>query len=152
MKKDFVRDYATEAFRTYAAMGNPTYEDAKKAIYQNALDERNFKNPEIASLAAEKAVTEFTPLLLDILAVEKTLEMLESGGKTNIASAVRDVYFTRPAMPLRRGDVSSRVRRFCLLNFVSERNVYSWLKEARLLFAAVRGLRTPPCEKNKSLQ
>lgn len=149
MKKDFTRDYATEAFRMYAAMNKPTYKEAAKMIYDKALKECEFQNPELANLAAESAVTKATPTLLDIMAVEKTISILQSGNKSHIAKAVSDVYFTQPTLPLRRGDISARVRRHSLEAFSSERNIYLWLKEARLLFAALRGLRISEADEAK---
>lgn len=149
MKKDFTRDYATEAFRLYAAMGKPSYEEATKQIYEAALNDCEFKDPEIANISAEAAVNNATPLLLDILAVEKTIDILERGNKTHIARAISDVYFVQPEQPLRRGDITARVRRYSLTAFSSERNVYLWLKEARLLFAAVRGLRIAEADAHK---
>ncbi len=149
MKKDFTRDYAIEAFRLYAAMGKPTYDEAKEKIYKKALNDCEFKDPETANLAAEGAVNKETPLLLDILAVQSTLEMLCRGNKGHIARAVAEVYFVQPEQPLRRGDITMRVRRHSLTAFASERNVYLWLKEARLLFAATRGLRISEADVNK---
>lgn len=141
MKKDFTRDYVTEAFRLYAAMGKPTYEEAQKRVYEIELSKRSDIDPSIAVVQAEKAVKNNTPLLLDILAVDKTIELLERGEKGHIVAAVKAVYFTEPAAPLRRGDISKRVRYHALSCPTDERTVYRWLKEARLLCAAVRGLR-----------
>ena len=107
MKKDFTRDYATEAFRLYAAMGKLSYEEATKQIYEAALNDCEFKDPEIANISAEAAVNNATPLLLDILAVEKTIDILERGNKTHIARAISDVYFVQPEQPLRRGDIKN---------------------------------------------
>ena len=39
MKKDHIRDYATEAFRYYAFLGKPHKEDLEKKYYQEALEE-----------------------------------------------------------------------------------------------------------------
>ena len=140
VKKDFTRDYATEAFRLYAAMGKLSVKDIEK----NSEDEANRESgaqPEVAYFIKKNKTEKMTPLLLDIMAVEKTIEILEVGGKIHIVRAVADVYFVQPAQPLRRGDITMRVRRHSLTAFVSERNVYLWLKQARLLFASLRGLR-----------
>ncbi|MDR1001690.1 MAG: hypothetical protein LBL82_00245 [Oscillospiraceae bacterium] len=118
MKKDFTRDYTTEIFRLYAQQGCPTYEQAK--IYAE-------NNP---------------PLLLDILAAQKTIELLERGEKSHIVTALREVYFKYPSQPLRAGDISSRVCSYALSVPTDERTVYRWLHEARLLCASLRGLRT----------
>lgn len=149
MKKDFTRDYATEAFRLYAAMGKPTYDAARNAIYEAEVEKRSSFDPATAISQAEIAVEKQTPLLLDIMAVEKTMELLERGGKPHIVEAVSAVYFTYPLQPLRKGDISGRVRRYSLSCPTDERAVYRWLKEARLLCAAVRGLRITDADEKK---
>ena len=141
MKKDFTRDYVTEAFRLYAAMGKPTYEEAQKKVYEIELSKRSDVDPSIAVTQAETAVNNSMPLLLDIMAVQKTIELLERGNKQHIVSAVKDIYFLYPLQTLRRGDISDRVHRFAITFPVSEKQVYVWLKEARLFCAAIRGLR-----------
>lgn len=149
MKKDFTRDYATEAFRLYAAMGKPTYEQARAAVYEAELLKRNSLNPAIAVEQAEIAVGKKEAMLLDILAVDKTIEILERGEKPHIVAAIKEVYFTYPLQPLRKGDISGRVRHYSLLCPTDERTVYRWLKEARLLCAAVRGLRITDADEKK---
>lgn len=149
MKKDFTRDYVTEAFRLYAAMGKPTYEAARKNLYEAELAKRNLSDPETAVLQAEIATEKQEPMLLDILAVDKTIELLERGEKTYIANALKEVYFVQPLTPLRKGDITARVRRFALLCPTDERTVYRWLKEARLLCAAIRGLRIAGADEKK---
>ena len=141
MKKDFTRDYVTEAFRVYAAMGKPTYEEAQRKVYEIELSKCSDIDPSIAVVQAEKAIKNNMPLLLDILAVDKTIELLEHGEKGYIVAAIKAVYFTEPVAPLRRGDISKRVHYYALTCPTDERTVYRWLREARLLCAAVRGLR-----------
>lgn len=141
MKKDFTRDYATEAFRLYAAMGKPTYEQARAAIYEAELLKRNSFDPATAIQQAETAVEKNTPYLLDMLAVNKTMELLSQGKKEYIVAAVKAVYFAYPQHQLHKGDISDRVRQFSLTCPTDERTAYRWLKEACLLCAAVRGLR-----------
>ena len=141
MKKDFTRDYTTATFRLYAAMGQPTYEQARRCIYETELIKHSEDDPSIAIAQAEVAVNNNVPLLLDIMAAEKSIELLERGKKGYIVAAVKAVYFTEPAAPLRRGDISKRVRYYTLSCHTDERTVYRWLKEARLLCAAMRGLR-----------
>lgn len=141
MIKDPTRDYITAAFRLYASLGCPTYEQLRADIYADKLKRCELLNPEIAVKQAELAVTEQEPMLLDVLAVERTLELLSRGEKQQVAAAVKAVYFPDPTLPLRRGDISARVSNFSLTFPAEERTVYRWLKEARLLCAAVRGLR-----------
>lgn len=149
MKKDFTRDYVTEAFRLYAAMGMPTYEQARADIYESALLKNNLCDPQAAVAKAELAAAKKEPLLLDLLAVDKTINLLERGEKHYIVSAVKEIYFTSPQQPLRKGDISWRVRKFSLQCPTDERTVYRWLREARLLCAAIRGLRISEADENK---
>lgn len=141
MKKDFTRDYTTEIFRAYAAAGMPTYEEARERVYKTELAKRDSVDVATAIAQAEIATEKRTPYLLDIMAAEKTLELLERGNKTAAVQAVKAVYCANPLQPLRRGDISNRVQRFALEYPAETRSVYRWLKEARLLCAAIRGLR-----------
>ena len=141
MKKDFTRDYVTEIFRAYAAAGMPTYDNERERIYQEELTRRAAMDAETAVIQAEIATEARTPYLLDILAAEKTMELLERGNKAVVVRAVKEIYCAYPTRPLRRGDLTDRVRRFSLLCPADTSTVYRWLKEARLLCAAVRGLR-----------
>lgn len=141
MKKDFTRDYVTEIFRVWAATGMLTYDEMRERVYNAELAKRSFMDVETAIVQAEIATRKRTPFLLDIMAAEKTMELLEHGGKTVIVRAVKEVYCAHPTRPLRRGDITDRVRHYSLLCPADTSTVYRWLKEARLLCAAVRGLR-----------
>lgn len=141
MQKDFTRDYVTAAFRFYAQCGQPTYEQAREIIYQAEIEKRSEIDPALAVAQAEAVVAKQTPALLDLLAVGETIALLERGGKPHIMAAVRAVYLANPSEEFRRGDIIGRVRRFALEYPADERSVYRWLKEARLLCAAIRGLR-----------
>lgn len=143
MKKEPTRDYVTEIFRTWAEAGMPTYEEARERIYEEALRAYSHTDAATAAAQAELAAKKRTPLLLDILAAETTMELLEKSGKDMIARAVKEVYFVCPSKPPRRGEIVERVRRFSVTCPADTRTVYRWLKEARLLCAAVRGLRVP---------
>ena len=141
MKKDHIRDYATEAFRFYARMGCPTYKQAEEAIRQEAYDKYELSEPQYIIKRADVAVAQKAPELADIAAVEETLRLLEYGGEGHIAKVVREVYFHMPGQPLERGDIEARVNRLSLHMPAGERSIYRWLKKARQLFAAVRRLR-----------
>lgn len=116
MKKDHIRDYATEAFRFYARMGCPTYKQAE-------------------------AMIKSSPELADVAAVIETLEQFERGEKTYIAKAVKAVYFVKPDKPLESGDIEARVIRHSLHAPAAESSVYRWLRLAREIFAENRSLR-----------
>mgnify|MGYP000882744069 CR=1 FL=1 len=151
MKKDVTRDYTTEVFRTYAAAGAPSYAAARMSVYETELLKRRELEPSLAIEQAEIATEKQTPYLLDIMAAHKTFELLERGGKAHIIAAVKAVYFVCPRQPLRRGDTTERVRRFAVACPTDERTVYRWLKEARLLCAAIRGLRITEADMGKYL-
>ncbi len=138
MKKDSTRDYVTEIFRKYAAAGYPTYEQEAEKIAKTAS--ANITSPEKAIMIGERALTQKASYLADILAAEKTFEILSKGNKYIAVKAVKAVYGVQPLMPLHRGDITNRVKRFALLCPADTATVYRWLKEARLLCAALRGL------------
>lgn len=142
MRKDITRDYVTEAFRLYARLGKPTYEQARQRVYDEQLDRFSSKlPPEKAVEYTEKALDKHTPFLLDIMAVNKTIELLEQGKKEHIIKAIESIYFIYPEQQIYKGEISGRVRHFACRYMADERTIYRWLKEARLLCAAIRGLR-----------
>lgn len=151
MKKDAIRDYATEAFRFYAALGRPKYEDIKKRVYDYAMAEERRTEVKTGGLSlpteyqlrnAENALEELEAELMDIFAVERTLEILSThkNGR-EIKEAVEIVYFTEPSRALRRNEITNRVHFAELAIHTSERNIYYFLKIARDIFATERKLR-----------
>ncbi|NYB73869.1 hypothetical protein HZF24_06915 [Sedimentibacter hydroxybenzoicus DSM 7310] len=147
MKKDHIRDYATEAFRYYAFMGKPHKEDLEKKYYQEALEEYErrrrlggtgiSKPTEQAVMYAEGILRQKQAELWDVLAVEKTLAQLHIWER----QAVEIVYFERPHRELEKNDISMRVQKAVIHIPASERSVYYYLKKARDIFAFERGLR-----------
>ncbi len=113
MKKDLIRDYATDAFRLYARMGCPSLK-------------------EIGGEGATAA---------DLRAVCEVLRILSLQGKEDVIAAVRAVYFVAPRQEIERGSISARVEVFSTEYHTSVPSVYRWLRVARSLFAKVRGLR-----------
>ena len=114
MKKDLIRDYATEAFRTYAWLGCP----------------------------AEAIQTGDAALDADMKAVQATLRYFIADGREGIVDAVRAVYFVAPGVEIGKGDISARVESFAVEYHASIPSVYRWLGRARKQFAITRGLRT----------
>lgn len=150
MLKDHIRDYATEAFRYYAAEGKPTYEKLRQQLYTDILRREKKELSVIEGLAdptinaqinAEREVERQMPKLLDILAVEKTLDMLNIGHKYDIVKCIELVYFIEPSRAIKKGEIQERARAAGLLVCIDERTVYRYLKAARKLFAITRGLR-----------
>lgn len=129
VKKDFIRDYATEAFRYYASIGK-TFEEVKEEIYRKAIEE------------SKKEVIEKKGELEDLLAVEETIKQLvrERNG-LEINKAIELVYFIAPEKELGRNEFSSRVLNAAQEIHCDERTVYRYLGKARNIFAENRGLR-----------
>lgn len=149
MRKDSIRDYATEAFRYYAACGRRTsgelMQEVKNMIYEQSSREvirtgsgSYSDSTAYAVMKAEDRVADMTAEFLDIIAVEKTLMQLDEYQRR----AIEIVYFTDANKALEKGDISKRVHKAGLTIPASERNVYNWLSKARRVFAKERGLRT----------
>lgn len=111
--KDHTRDYATEAFRFYARMGCPTYDDLKQQLFDAALTASkreitrsgNISKPtEYAVINAERSLEERKGELLDILAVERVMMVVDLSTR----QAIEIVYFADADKPLQKGDVSMR--------------------------------------------
>lgn len=149
MRKDNIRDYATEAFRFYAACGKLTAEQLKQRVYEDIYSRQKREylrsgsgmhsdTTAYAVMAAEDAMRDMRAEFEDIIAVEKTLQRLTQPQR----QAVELVYFINPEQPLERNDISERVHRAELEIPASERSIYGWLHRARKIFAEERGLRT----------
>ena len=114
--RDTTRDYTIAQFRLYASLGFPSK----------------------AQVVADK--TMHRALQLDLLSVIDTLDALTSSDKDYIRQAVSAVYFVAPTAALHKGEINLRVTKFAVSNYIDERTVFRWLKEARLLCADYRGL------------
>ena len=122
MQKDSVRDYITTAFRIYSALGRPD---------ENTIN----------------SMSRSTATKLDLLAVDKTIKKLCKNNQINAYRAIEAVYFPEPTKQLKKNEIHNRVIAFATENFVSERNVWYWLKQAIHTCAKFRGLNTSPlCE------
>lgn len=148
MKKDNIRDYATEAFRFYAACGRLTSEQLKQKVYDEiytASKKEYYRSGNgilsdataYAVMKADDAVRSMQAEFEDIIAVEKTLIRLTRHQRM----AVEIVYFAEPKRELGKGDISDRVHKAGIEIPASEDTVYRWLRKARRVFAEERGLR-----------
>lgn len=156
MKKDNIRDYATEAFRFYAACGKLTMEQLKQKIYDDIYEQsrkeylRNGSGmpsdaTAYAVIAADEALQSMKAEFEDIIAVEKTMIRLPRDHK----KAVEMVYFEAADKPLQKGDISGRVCAASIAIHVDESSVYRYLAYARKIFAKERGLRLTEKEARK---
>lgn len=109
------RDRATEAFRKWARAGCPV----GTAIRATGTDTE-------ADFRACEAV--FAALAKD------EVRGRENSACREIRKALLDVYMDEPKRPLRRMEVTMRVRRMAVECFVSERQVYAWLARARSMW------------------
>lgn len=148
MKKDNIRDYATEAFRYYAACGMKSSEELKQQVKERIYEQSKREiirsgsgthsdNTACAVMKAEDEILNMQADILDIIAVEKTLRQLNKYQRT----AVEIVYFAEADRDLTRNDISQRVHKAELTIPAGEKTVYRWLSKARKIFARERGLR-----------
>lgn len=150
--EDDCRRYAIAAFRLYALCGQPTYEDLKSLVFENAVKRgRNSlawirsgisNSTEQATIQAERLMEKKSPILEDLRAVEQAI--LQIGRKKNgsdILKALDMIYFLEPGVKMDKGEMARRVVVASLNIPASERQIYYWLKEARLEFCRQRGLR-----------
>lgn len=149
MNKDNFRDYATEAFRFYAACGRLTADEIMQRVREDIYTETageylvsgsgSYSDAVAhAVMKAEDAIKEMGAEIADIVAVEKTMRRLNSSQKR----AVEIVYFADPEGPLGKNEISDRVHKAEMEIHAVERTVYRWLATARKIFAEERGLRT----------
>ena len=143
MAKDHVRDYATEAFRFYAKSGGlKNYIRDLTADLQKQKGSGTISPTEGAIVAKERMMEEKAAELADLEAVERTMHILTgiTAGK-EIRQAIEYVYFYDCWKDLQRGDIEARVHYAELHIPASRRQIYRWLKRARMIFAEERGLR-----------
>lgn len=148
MKKDNIKDYATEAFRYYAACGRKTSEELRQEVKAHIYAQSNKEGVRgssmptdataLAAMKAEETVMDMQAEFMDIIAVEKTLRQLTKYQR----QAVEIVYFAEAKKELARGDISKRVHMAEMKIPAGEKTIYTWLRRARIIFAKERGLRT----------
>lgn len=155
MKKDYIRDYAIEAFRFYASINMSAYE-YKEKIKKEAMEIIAKKNGTTSSggsptesqlIYAEKVVQEKLSEIEDISAVEKTIAEFKAQIDYDTVELIRMVYFKEPKKEIKKGEIQQRVIKACDLLNISESTAYRYLKRARTLFGHNRGLRTGKVEK-----
>ncbi len=141
MKKDRIRGYATEAFRYWASVGCPTYDEAVERIKRRAEAKAKGQPAEIRAAFVAACIDNRIGALLDIKACDECFRYFDAHGKECVCSAVRAVYMAFPKKRLARGELSGRAVRFAMDNYYSDRWVYKFLDEACERFAEYRCLR-----------
>lgn len=142
MKKDYLRDYCTEAFRFYAKSGGRSA--FLRSIEDDIIKSKGsgiYKPTEAALVNKERIISEHAAELEDIEAVSKVLFCLDMCQHREVIKAIEIVYFADCWKDLDRGDIQTRVHKAELTIPASERSIYNWLKDARNMFAKERGLR-----------
>lgn len=158
MKKSHLRDYATNAFRLYAAEGRPTHDELRERIFQRILTEitppevsgGGISNPtEQQIMTAQKRLDDYEAYLQDIAAVERTIGMLKDKPEGKIIlNCLAAVYFKDPQEPLHRGDIHGRVVQTARELYISVETVYRMLRKAVQVFSLERGLNSSDVLKN----
>lgn len=75
---------------------------------------------------------------LDMLTVFDTLRLLSASGQGECVRAVRDIYFANRGRPMKKNELTLRVRRHAIDNYCDERTVWRRLLRARELYTALR--------------
>ncbi|ACL77345.1 hypothetical protein [Ruminiclostridium cellulolyticum] len=143
MKKDHIRDYATEAFRFYAKSGGK--ESYIKYLMDDIIKSKGngVCNPTESTLISKEKIMETRAAeFADIEAVDRVLAILVKSYQGNyIRKAIEMVYFKDCWKNTEKGEISKRIHYAEIHIPASERQIYRWLKRARILFAEERGLR-----------
>ena len=116
-ENNFERE-AVAAFRKYARYG---YDKMELSFFELCDSARG------AAPSRESAA--------QIAAVYMTLKALENFSRQETADAVRNVYFSYADRPLKKNEISWRVRRFASEGYMDERTVYRHLRVAKTLFS-----------------
>ena len=141
--KDHLRDYCTDAFRFYARWGGrQNYIDNLLADLKREKGTGVCSPTESELMHKERVMKEKHAEIADLDAVEFVLRVADR----DVRRAVELVYLDRPHDELEWGDIKERVHYAEIHIPASERQVYRWLKEARMMFAEERGLRSKSCQ------
>lgn len=153
MKKEIIRDYATEALICYYKLGCPSEDEHREKIRAEIARRFSLHEPEYIYKREEREIYLNRALLADIAAAHKTMQMLRGElpmdgfdldharkRGAEIADAVQAVYFGLHREKQRSRRIIGRVVAYSVDHGVSERTVYNYLKLARRLFAYNRGL------------
>jgi hypothetical protein len=144
MRKEIYRDYATAAFLLYAIEGSS--EQYRKRIREEAMfssgngKKERFGSPTDSAIArADQAIEDAQATIADIEAVERTISIIEANSlSVKKLQALKLVYMTT--------DQDSKIKdkvHFAEIQIpASEKTIFRWLKDSRLIFARERGLRT----------
>lgn len=160
-KKDHLRDYATHAFREYAAAGCPTYDQLRDKLISEAMASSGerlnvksgmiYKPTEAQIEAAEKQLENAEGYLHDLKSVAETInEIKDYWNGEIILRCLKAVYFALPKRKLQKGEISERVRYVANEEHICERTVFYYLDIAREVFSRKRKLNTG--ENNKFLK
>lgn len=117
MKKSNVRNYVVSAFRYYARMGEPGTGEIAKLKHLNEAER------------------------LDLSAVAAMLDKLSLQGDITTIAAVKEVYFLDAHEKYKRDEISKKVIRYSINNYISERTVWNYLDKAQKIFIKIRCLR-----------
>ncbi len=141
MKKDHIRDYAIDAFRFYASVGCKDAAEYEAYLKEKVYQANRTENPQEIMEKVETEIAKHCSEFTDLEAVHETFSLLIDMGRPEIIEAVKAVYLINPDKKISRGEIDRRVTRFSCNFGIAKSGCYRWLKQARNLFAATRGLR-----------
>lgn len=121
MSRESVTSGAAKAFRRYAMYG---FHKRRMKVFEAYAS--------IRGIMADEARA------LDMLTVFDTLRLLSATGERECIAAVRDVYFANRGRPMKKNELTLRVRRHAIENYCDERTVWRRLLRARELYTVLR--------------
>lgn len=150
---NFVKNYAIEAFRFYASIGEPTREEYQEMVSDRLKRCRRIRRKGILTKQQLQELDAIERQIKaeqkDILAVISTFEIINERRKNRNGScgdriilALRETYMNPEyVMSQSKGIISRNVIRLSVSKGFGERSVYRWLNTAINIFAEERGLR-----------
>lgn len=140
MKRDCYRDAATLAFIRYGELRGKTADEYREELKKSIIDELKYGDPAAVSQKVESELRRYEGFFDDLYAVEEVLGHFLSKDKEYVVDAVKAVYMAYPFGKMSHKETVYRVRCHAYSVPVTEKQVYKWLKDARVLFAKKRKL------------
>lgn len=119
MKRDMIRGTAEQAFRTYARLGLCKSNSALEIICR------------IRGICTDTCA-------IDMLAAFDTIRLLELSNDTIAIRAINEIYFSTSFGPIRKNEISYRVRHLADELHCDDRTVYRRLKKVRDIWNTLR--------------
>lgn len=138
------RQYATDAFRLYAMIGESSADEYKRSIEEKVRLKFSHESAESVGRRVISEINVMKREILDVGSVDDVMKELRAKGRDDIIGALKCVYFAEPARIMKKGEIKDRVLRYATDYHADARTVYRWLGIARRKFFEARGMNTIP--------